>query len=68
MEYEIAEALIGEETFARVCAVMLEWHRRGNVGRPDALVRWLTQTGFVVFGKPEGEGDVGMLYATRRLS
>jgi len=67
MEYEIVEALVGDEAQSRVCAVMVEWHRRGGIGRPDVLARQLAEMGFSVFGKPEAVGDVGMLYAARRF-
>jgi FkbM family methyltransferase len=59
-EYAIFEALRGQ--LDTIDAWMIEWHREG----PDALVRALTQAGYVSFSFNPRDALVGAIYAVRQ--
>jgi len=63
MEYEIIECLADAGLLSKISAIILEWHRRGNLGDPEHLHSQLASNGFVVFGNPHKKSDVGLSYA-----
>ena len=65
MEYEIIESLAGAGLLSRIWSMVIEWHRRGNLGDPDDIQSVLTANGFVVFGNPHKTSEVGLFYAVR---
>ncbi len=63
MEYEIIECLAEAGLLSKIRAIVLEWHRRGDLGDPANLYSTLASNGFVLFGNPHKKSEVGMLYA-----
>ncbi|MGA7161615.1 MAG: FkbM family methyltransferase [Bacteroidota bacterium] len=63
MEYEIIECLADARLLSKISAIIMEWHRRGNLGDPVHLHSTLASNGFVIFGNPHKISDVGISYA-----
>jgi FkbM family methyltransferase len=68
MEFEIIDCLQETGFISNISVVLMEWHRRGNLGDPSALQLILAKSGFVTFGNPSRKSEVGMLLGVNRLN
>jgi FkbM family methyltransferase len=68
MEYEIIHCLSRAGLISNIRAILMEWHRRGNLGDPSELQVVLKRSGFITFGNPFRESEVGMLFGVNILN
>jgi FkbM family methyltransferase len=67
MEYEIINCLIETGLISSIKVILMEWHRRGNLGDPLIVQDHLKNNGFITFGNPYRRSEIGMLYAVNSI-